>query len=353
MKFFLLQSIVMTFLHCIPSAVCLVSTSRRIITSKYTKMTRLSMSTSDISYKVGFMFPGQGAQTVGMAAGLCNEVPAAKELFDKASKILGYDLLDKCVNGPKEELDSTVISQPAIFVSSMAALEKLKRDDPAAYDSCTVAMGLSLGEYTALCFAGAFSFEDGVKLTKARGEAMQAAADATNSGMVAVIGLGIPAVQKVCDDAAAASGQPISIANYLVDGNYAISGAAAACDKARELAVAAGARMALPLSVAGAFHTEFMQPAVSKLQAALSEVSFSTPRVPVISNVDAKPHFDPQEIKDILARQVTSPVQWETIITTMVQAPDFAKSYEFGPGTVCRGIVKRFGKKLDVTNIQA
>eukprot|EP01036_Dinobryon_divergens_P028208 gene28208-37115_t len=303
---------------------------------------------SDISYKVGFMFPGQGAQTVGMAGKLYNEVPAAKELFDKASSILGYDLLDKCVNGPKEELDSTVISQPAIFVSSMAALEKLKIDDPAAYESCTVAMGLSLGEYTALCFAGAFSFEDGVKLTKARGEAMQAAADATSSGMVAVIGLDIPAVQKICDDAAAASGKPISIANYLVDGNYAISGAKEACDAAKEIAVTAGARMAVPLAVAGAFHTEFMQPAVQKLQAVLAEVQFRTPRVPVISNVDAKSHSDPQEIKDILAKQVTSPVQWETIVTTMVKSPDFTKAYEFGPG-----IVKRFGKKLEVVNVQA
>eukprot|EP01033_Poteriospumella_lacustris_P019665 gene19665-14278_t len=137
---------------------------------------RLSMSTAStgIDYKVAFMFPGQGAQAVGMAKALTNDVPAAKALFDKASSILGYDLLEKCVTGPKEELDSTVISQPAIFVSSMAALEKLKVEDPSAIESATVAMGLSLGEYSALCFAGAFSFEDGVKLTKARGEAMQA-----------------------------------------------------------------------------------------------------------------------------------------------------------------------------------
>jgi [acyl-carrier-protein] S-malonyltransferase len=133
-----------------------------------------------------------------MAGALCDELPAAKALFDKASGILGYDLLEKCKNGPKEELDSTVVAQTAIFVSSMAALEKLKATDPAAVESCTVAMGLSLGEYTALCFAGAFSFEDGVKLTKARGEAMQAAADASSSGMVAVIGLDIATVEKIC-----------------------------------------------------------------------------------------------------------------------------------------------------------
>jgi len=306
-----------------------------------------------VSYKVGFMFPGQGAQAVGMAVGLCNEIPAAKALFDKASIILGYDLLAKCRDGPKEELDSTVISQPAIFVSSMAALEKLKIDDPSAIEKCTVAMGLSLGEYTALCFAGAFSFEDGVKLTKARGEAMQAAADASESGMVAIIGLDVATVSLICEEAAAKSGEPISIANYLVDGNYAVSGAKAACVAAAEIAPSKGARMAVPLSVAGAFHTSFMQPAVDKLKTALAEVEILTPRIPVVSNVDAKPHFDPEDIRSILAQQVTSPVQWETIVTTMVNAPEFENSYEIGPGTVCRGILKRFGKKTPVVSVQA
>lgn len=212
---------------------------------------------------------------------------------------------------------------------------------------------VTVGEYTALCFAGAFSFEDGVKLTKARGEAMQAAADASSSGMVAIIGLDIATVEKICVKAAEMSGKPISIANYLVDGNYAISGAKEACDAAREIAPEMGARMALQLAVAGAFHTSFMEPAVAKLQKVLAEVNIVAPRLPVISNVDAMPHYDPNEIRDILARQVTNPVQWETIITAMVKAPEFEKAYELGPGTVCRGIVKRFGKKLDVTNVQA
>jgi [acyl-carrier-protein] S-malonyltransferase len=150
-----------------------------------------------------------------MAANLCNEVPQAKVLFDKASAILGYDLLDKCVNGPKETLDSTVVAQTAIFVTSMACVEKLRQESPEAADSATVAMGLSLGEYSALCFAGAFSFEDGVKLTKARGEAMQEAANADKSGMVAVIGLDAATVEKMCVEAAARSGKPVSIANYV------------------------------------------------------------------------------------------------------------------------------------------
>ena len=314
---------------------------------------RLSLRMSGVSYKVGFMFPGQGAQTVGMAGALCAELPEAKVLFEKASSILGYDLLKTCVEGPKEKLDSTVIAQTAIFVSSMAALEKLKKDDPAAIDSCTVAMGLSLGEYTALCFAGAFSFEDGVKLTKARGEAMQEAADASMSGMVAVVGLDIASVNNICAEAAKKSGKPIAIANYLVDGNYAISGAIEACDAAREIAPTMGARMAVPLAVAGAFHTEFMLPAVPRLEKVLSEVTINTPRIPVVSNVDAKPHTDPSSIRKMLAKQVTNPVQWETIITAMVKDTTFEKAYEIGPGTVCRGIVKRFGKKLEVVNISA
>lgn len=311
-----------------------------------------SLRMSAVDYKVAFMFPGQGAQTVGMAAAVCEEVPSAKALFDQASAILGYDLLHKCVSGPKEELDSTAVAQTAIFVASMACVEKLRQESPEAVDSCTVAMGLSLGEYSALCFAGAFSFEDGVRLTKARGEAMQAAADADRSGMVAVIGLDVAAVEKVCEEARAKSGKPVSIANYLVDGNYAVSGAFEACEAVKEIAPALGARMAVPLAVAGAFHTSYMEPAVARLREALAAVDIKPPRIPVVSNVDAQPHSDPDEIRDILARQVTSPVQWERIVTTMVKAPEFQRAYELGPGTVCRGIVKRFGKKLEVINVQ-
>lgn len=235
----------------------------------------------------------------------------------------------------------------------MAALEKLKIEDPAAIESCTVAMGLSLGEYTALCFAGAFSFEEGVKLTKARGEAMQAASEASKSGMLAIIGLDSVTVQKICDAAAAKSGREISIANYLVDGNYVISGALEACQVAKEIAPTMGSRMAIPLAVAGAFHTSFMGPAVERLKKVLAEVDIKPPRIPVVSNVDAQAHCDPNEIRDTLARQVTNPVQWEKIISTMLQAPEFQKTYEIGPGTVCKGIVKRFGKKYEVVNVQA
>jgi len=309
-----------------------------------------------VSYKSAFMFPGQGAQTVGMAKAVCDELPAAKALFDKASEILGYDLLQTCAEGPKEKLDSTVVAQTALFVSSMAALEKLKAEKPEEYESATCAMGLSLGEYSALCFAGAFSFEDGVRLTKARGEAMQAAADACSSGMVAVVGLDKGAVDQICAEAREKSGAQVAIANYLVDGNYAVSGAIEACDAVKEIAPEKGARMAVSLSVAGAFHTDFMAPAVESLRKVLDEVEIKEPRIPVFSNVDAKPHGGVSEIKEKLAMQVTQPVQWETIITDMVKSPEWeageGNSYELGPGTVCRGIVKRFGKKQPVQSIQ-
>jgi [acyl-carrier-protein] S-malonyltransferase len=139
----------------------------------------------------------------------------------------------------------------------------------------------------------------------------------------------------------------------LIDGNYAVSGATEACDAVKEIAPTMGARMAVSLSVAGAFHTDFMEPAVDKLKSVLTEVDIKTPRIPVVSNVDAKPHFDPDDIRETLAKQVTSPVQWETIVTAMVKSEEFEQSYEIGPGTVCRGIVKRFGKKTPVVSVQA
>jgi [acyl-carrier-protein] S-malonyltransferase len=192
-----------------------------------------------------------------------------------------------------------------------------------------------------------------VRLTKARGEAMQAASDASQSGMAAILGLDSAAVQAICNEAATQSGKPVSIANFLAEGNYAVSGAKEAIAAALAIAPTKGARMAVPLSVAGAFHTAFMEPAVPALRRALEAVHISTPRLPVVSNVDARPHRDPAAIRDTLARQVTNPVQWETIIGTMVRALEFQRAYELGPGTVCRGIVKRYGKKLEVVGVQA
>ena len=298
-------------------------------------------------------FPGQGAQYVGMGAALAKDVPKAKEMFDRASEVLGYDLLKLCTEGPKEKLDSTVISQPAIYVASLCAVEKLRMENPDAINSATVAAGLSLGEYTALSFAGAISFEDGLKIVKVRGEAMQRASEAVESGMVSVIGLDSDKVKELCAKASELSGAKIQIANYLCSGNYAISGAKSACAKAAEIAKPDfKARMTVPLSVAGAFHTDFMSPAVAELKAVLDTVKISKPRIPVISNVDAMPHSDPAVIKAILTKQVTSPVLWENTVAAMMER-GYEQGYELGPGKVVAGIVKRINKEAKLTNIEA
>ncbi|KAG2422740.1 hypothetical protein HXX76_015826 [Chlamydomonas incerta] len=304
---------------------------------------------------IAAMFPGQGAQSVGMAKDLVATVPKAKEMFDKASEILGYDLLKVCVEGPKDKLDSTAVSQPAIYVASLAAVEKLRADEgQAAIDAIDVACGLSLGEYTALAFAGAMSFEDGLRLVKLRGESMQAAADAQPSSMVSVIGLDSAKVAELCKAATEQVGQdkPVVIANYLCTGNYAVSGSKEGCDAVEKLGKSFGARMTVRLAVAGAFHTSYMSPAVDKLKAALAQTNIVKPRIPVVSNVDAQPHSDPAVIKEILSRQVTSPVLWENTIKTLHEK-GLTKSYEIGPGKVIAGIVKRMDKSATIVNITA
>lgn len=215
-----------------------------------------------------------------------------------------------------------------------------------------VAAGLSLGEYTALAYAGAMSFEDGVRLVKLRGESMQAAADATPSGMVSVIGLDADKVAELCEAATNEVGEAngVRIANFLCNGNYAVSGGIEGCEAVEKLAKSFKARMTVRLAVAGAFHTSYMQPAVEKLQEALAGTTIVEPRIPVISNVDALPHSDPDTIKAILARQVTSPVQWETTLKTLLDK-GLQESYEIGPNKVIAGIMKRIDKTHSLTNI--
>lgn len=338
------------------SAFAPATVSHRPFATSQTRNSKLFASDNDFddfSSKIAFMFPGQGAQFVGMCGDVCKEVPAAKSLFDEASSVLGYDLLEICTEGPKEKLDSTAVSQPAIFVASMAAVEKLRQEEgEEAADAATVAMGLSLGEYSALCYSGAISFADGVKITKARGEAMQAASDAVESGMVSVIGLSKEKVAEVCEAASEKSGENIQIANYLCNGNYAVSGSLKACDVVAEIAKPEfKARMTVKLAVAGAFHTDFMAPAVSALEEVLQEVDIKKPRIPVISNVDAKPHSDPSVIKKLLANQVTSPVLWENTMESVL-SKDFEKAVELGPGKVTAGILKRFSRTAESSNVE-
>lgn len=298
---------------------------------------------------IAFLFPGQGAQTVGMGQQLADSLPAARDLFDRANRILGYDLAKICFEGPASELDSTVHSQPALFVTSLAALESLKADEPAVVENCGAAAGLSLGEYTAMVFAGVLEFEAALKVVQRRGEAMQEASDQTPSGMVSILGLERDAVEKVCDDARD-KGETLQIANYLCPGNIAISGDKEACERAAELAVKAGAMKAVPLAVAGAFHTPIMQSAVAKLTDALSNATLSSPRIPVVSNVDATPHDDPEAIRDLLIGQVVSPVQWEQSMRYLTEQ-GYDEFYEVGPGRVLRGLLRRINRKLSCQNV--
>ncbi len=297
-----------------------------------------------------FLFPGQGAQSVGMAAELTAQVPAAKALFDRASAQLGYDLLKLCIEGPAEQLDATVNSQPALYVASLAALEKLKAEDPATVEACIATAGLSLGEYTALCFAGAISFEDGLRVVAERGAAMQDAAEAVPSGMVSVLGLEVPQVEELCEQARGE--ETLQVANLLCPGNTVVSGSTSACERLAEAAEAAGAMKVIPLAVAGAFHTPLMQPAVERLTRVLGEVELVSPRVPVVSNVDAKAHNDPGEIRDLLIQQVVSPVMWEASVRQLMQG-GVDVFYEIGPGRVLRGLLKRIERKFPSEGVAA
>ncbi len=288
------------------------------------------------------MFPGQGAQAVGMGRELADQLPAARSLFERAGAILGYDLAKLCFEGPQAQLDSTVHSQPALFVTSLAALEKLRTDAPAVVDECQAAAGLSLGEYTALVFVGVMSFDDGLRLVAERGAAMQAAADAQPSGMLSILGLEREPIEVLCDEVR--RGDVLQVANLLCPGNIAISGSQAAIDRFATKADQDDVRY-VRLSVAGAFHTPIMQPAVERLTKALQNVPMQSPRIPVVSNVDAQPHSDTEEIRSLLVRQVVSPVLWEDSLRYLVsQGHDLF--YEVGPGRVLRGLLKRIDRKL-------
>lgn len=292
--------------------------------------------------KTAFLFPGQGAQAVGMGQTVHGELPAAKALFDRAGAVLGYDLAKLCFGGPAEELDLTNRSQPALYVTSLAALESLRAKSPEIVAGCAAAAGLSLGEYTALTFAGVIEFEDGLRLVQERGSAMQAAADAVPSGMVSILGLERPQVEELC--AQARQGETLEVANLLCPGNIVVSGATGACERAAELAPKIGAMKAIPLAVAGAFHTQIMQSARERLTAALAEVPMKKPRIPVVSNVDATPHDDPEEIRSLLVQQLVSPVRWEDSVRYLL-AQGFDLFYEVGPGRVLRGLLKRIDRK--------
>jgi len=280
---------------------------------------------------------------VGMGRQLAESLSVAQRLYARAADVLGYDLAEICFDDPENKLDSTVISQPALYVTSLAALESLRASNPDIVEKCGAAAGLSLGEYTALAFADVFDFETGLRLVQKRGQAMQDAADAAPSGMMSVLGLTPEKIETLCDEARL-EGETLQIANLLCPGNIAVSGSNHSCERLVELAQDAGAMRVVPLAVAGAFHTQLMEPAVDQLAVALANADMSPPRVPVVSNVDAQAHDDPEQIRQLLLQQIVSPVRWEDSIRRLL-ADHFSRFYEVGPGRVLRGLMRRIERK--------
>jgi [acyl-carrier-protein] S-malonyltransferase len=299
---------------------------------------------------VAFLFPGQGAQTVGMAADLM-ERPAVRELFTQAEKISGLPLARLCAQGPEEELARTDISQPAIFTVSMALLGELKSIRGAQAPSPAFCAGLSLGEYTALCAGGALSFEDGLRLVTLRGKLMQQAAQSGEpSGMVSLMGADEELARKVCQ-AVAKEGLLVP-ANFNCPGQIVLSGAKAACDAVVAQAASLGISGAVPLKVAGAFHSPFMQPAAQGLAQTLDGMEIRLPAVPVLSNVTGTPHENPSQIKKALLDQLTSPVRWQDNCQYLL-AQGVQEFWEIGPGRVLAGLMRRIERKAKVNSINS
>lgn len=285
-----------------------------------------------------FVFPGQGAQFVGMGKDLYDNVPLAKELFDRANEILGFPITDIMFAGTDEQLKQTKVTQPAIFLHSVILARSL--GDAFKPD---MAAGHSLGEFSALVAAGALGFEDGLKLVSKRAMAMQKACEQNPSTMAAIIALPDEKVEEIC---ASVDGVVVA-ANYNCPGQLVISGAVEAVDAACEKAKAAGARRALRLPVGGAFHSPLMEPAKQELEKAINESPFQAPVCPVYQNVDAKPYTDPAQIKANLIAQLTAPVRWTYIVKNML-ADGVTEFTELGPGTVLQGLIKKVNPEATV-----
>ena len=301
--------------------------------------------------KSAFLFPGQGAQYVGMAKGLHDELSSVRELFDESESILGYDLRKLCFEGPREQLDATDHSQPAILVASLAALQKAGHERPSLAAEVTACGGLSLGEYTALVFAEALDWRDALRIVRVRGEAMQQAAEQVPSGMVSVLGLEPSAVQTLCDQARV-PGEVLQPANFLCPGNIVVSGAEKSVAQLQAMASDASAKV-MPLAVAGAFHTPIMAPAQERLRAALEETEIRKPAHPR-SCPTSTPHRKtiPKTIRELLLQQLVRPVRWEDSVRTLQQA-GCEQYYEIGPGRVLKGLMKRIDRGLSCENVTA
>jgi len=293
-----------------------------------------------------FVFPGQGAQFVGMGKDLYENNATAKQLFEKANEILGYRITDIMFDGTDEDLKQTKVTQPAVFLHSVISAICMG-------DAFCPAMtaGHSLGEFSALVAAGALSFEDGLKLVYARAMAMQKACEAQPSTMAAIIGLDDAKVEEICAEVSKKGLGVVVPANYNNPGQLVISGNIEAINEACEQLKAAGAKRALPLKVGGAFHSPLMQPAKDELQAAIEHTEFQTPKCPVYQNVDGKPHTAPAEIKANLIAQLTSSVRWTQCVQSMIAdgADDFT---ECGPGKALQGMIAKINKDVAAHGIE-
>lgn len=287
-----------------------------------------------------FVFPGQGAQSKGMGKDLYDNSPIAKEYFEKANEILGFRITDIMFEGSDEELKQTKVTQPAVFIHSVVSALAMGCDF-----APEMVAGHSLGEFSALTAAGALTFEDGLKLVYQRALAMQEACEIQESTMAAIIALPDETVEQICREVSA-GGNTVVAANYNCPGQIAISGDREGVAKACEAMKAAGAKRALPLAVSGAFHSPLMQPAKEKLEAAILATEFRTPNCPVYQNVDGKPHTSPEEIKNNLIAQLTSPVRWTASVQQMIA--DGATSFtECGPGAVLQGMIRKIAPTTD------
>jgi len=289
-----------------------------------------------------FVFPGQGAQFVGMGKDLYDNNPQAKELFEKANEVLGFRITDLMFNGTEDDLKQTKVTQPAVFLHSV--ILALTMGDDFKPD---MVAGHSLGEFSALVAAGALPFEQGLKLVEARALAMQKACEAAPSTMAAIIGLPDEKVEEIC---ATIDGVCVP-ANYNCPGQVVISGEIAAIEAACEKFKEAGARRALPLKVGGAFHSPLMEPARAELAEAIEAADFSAPRCPIYQDVDAKPHTDPAEIKANLLQQLTAPVRWSHIVANMV-ADGMTEAEELGPGKVLQGLIGKTSRDVVLSGRQ-
>ena len=289
-----------------------------------------------------FVFPGQGAQFVGMGKDLYEGNAEAKEMFEKANEVLGFRITDLMFNGTEDDLKQTKVTQPAVFLHSVILAKTLGAD----FNPDMVA-GHSLGEFSALTAAGVLPFEQGLKLVETRALAMQKACEATPSTMAAIIGLPDEKEEEIC----ATVGGVCVPANYNCPGQVVISGSFEAITEACEKFKAAGAKRALPLKVGGAFHSPLMEPARAELAEAIHKANFSKPICPIYQNVDALPHTDPEEIKENLIKQLTAPVRWSHIVKNMI-ADGMTEAVELGPGKVLQGLIGRTSRDVKVSGLQ-